>query len=355
MNRAELNNLVLLVVVVIISVLFVSMISNFLMVILLAGIFSGLAMPVYRFFERLVKGNKSLSSVLTLGTVSLIGIFPLLALLGIVAAQAIRISRLAGPWIEKRLEEPAMFSQMFSSLPFYDVINSYRDLILQKAGELVSKMSTFLFENISSFTLSTVQTLFLFFVFIYTMFFFLRDGHQFLERILYYLPLQEQDQSRMLDKFVSVTRATIRGTFVVGFIQGALAGIALHIAGIEGAAFWGAIMTVLSVIPVLGTVLVWGPAVIYLYTTGEYISATGLLVFCGVLVGSIDNILRPILVGRDTKMHELLIFFGTIGGIGLFGIAGFIVGPVIAALFVTVWEIYGETFQEYLNPSRQQR
>ncbi|ARM31571.1 AI-2E family transporter [Prosthecochloris sp. HL-130-GSB] len=354
MKRSELNNLVLLLVVLLISSIFVVMISDFLMVILMAGIFTGLAMPVYRFFEKRFHGKKSLSSGFTLATVSLIVIFPLLALLGIVAAQAIRISRLAGPWIERRLQEPPVFSELLGNLPMGDVINSYRDVIFQRAGELVSRMSSLLFENISSFTVSTLQTFFLFFVFIYTMFFFLRDGRQLLEKILYYLPLNEKDQSRMLERFVSVTRATIRGTFVVGFIQGSLAALGLHVAGIEGAAFWGAIMTVLSVIPVLGTVLVWGPAVAYLYTVGEIIPATGLLVYCGLLVGGIDNILRPILVGRDTRMHELLIFLGTIGGLGLFGIAGFIVGPIIAALFVTVWEIYGETFKEYLNPVKEE-
>ncbi len=352
MKRAELNNLVLLVFVMLISAIFFSMIYDFLMVILIAAIFSSLALPVNRFFERLFKGKKSLSSALALVSISLIGIFPLLALMGIVAAQAVRISRSAGPWIEKRLEEPTAFHDLFLTLPFYETINAYSDLILQRLGEMVSKTGTFLFENISSFTLSTVHTLFLFFVFLYTMFFFLRDGRDMLQQALYYMPLNQSDQSRMLDKFTSVTRATIRGTFVIGIIQGTLAGIAFQVAGIESAVFWGAIMTVLSVIPVVGSALVWVPAVLYLYATGENVAATGLLIFCGILVSSIDNILRPVLVGRDTRMHELLIFFGTIGGIGLFGIAGFIVGPIIAALFITVWEIYGETFKEYLNDAK---
>ncbi|MCG8343690.1 MAG: AI-2E family transporter [Chlorobiales bacterium] len=349
MQKTILNNIILLVFVLVISVIFVSMISNFLMVILIAAIFSGLAMPLNRWFEKLFRGKKNFSAAMTLLTVAIILIFPLLALLGIVAGQAIKVSRSVGPWIEARLEEPTALPDIIDSLPYSGTIIEYSDEILQRLGELVGKMSSFLFDNISSFTLSTVHTLFMMFVFFYTMFFLLRDGREFLERIIYYLPLSERDQSRMLDKFTSVTGATIRGTFVIGIIQGTLAGIALGVAGIESAVFWGAVMTVLSIIPVIGSGLVWGPAVIYLYATGEYMSATGLLLFCGLLVSSIDNVLRPILVGRDTKMHELLIFFGTFGGISLFGIAGFIVGPIIAALFITVWEIYGETFREYLK------
>ncbi len=349
MHKTVLNNIVLLALVVVISAIFVSMVADFLLVILIAAIFAGLAMPLYRWFEKLFRGKKSLSATMTLLAIAISLIFPLLALLGIVAAQAIRVSRSVGPWIESRIQEPAALPDIIDSLPYSDTIIEYSDEILQRLGELVGKLSSFLFENISSFTLSTVHTLFMMFVFFYTMFFFLRDGRSFLEKIIYYLPLSERDQSRMLEKFTSVTGATIRGTFVIGIIQGTLAGFALWVAGIESAVFWGAVMTVLSIIPVIGSGLVWFPAVINLYATGAYMSATGLLLFCGLLVSSIDNVLRPILVGRDTKMHELLIFFGTFGGISLFGIAGFIVGPVIAALFITVWEIYGETFNEYLK------
>ena len=349
MHKTVLNNIVLLALVVVISAIFVSMVADFLLVILIAAIFAGLAMPLYRWFEKLFRGKKSLSATMTLLLIAISLIFPLIALLGIVAAQAIRVSRSVGPWIESRLQEPAALPDIIDSLPYSDTIIEYSDEILQRLGELVGKLSSFLFENISSFTLSTVHTLFMMFVFFYTMFFFLRDGRSFLEKIIYYLPLSERDQSRMLEKFTSVTGATIRGTFVIGIIQGTLAGFALWVAGIESAVFWGAVMTVLSIIPVIGSGLVWFPAVINLYATGAYMSATGLLLFCGLLVSSIDNVLRPILVGRDTKMHELLIFFGTFGGISLFGIAGFIVGPVIAALFIMVWEIYGETFNEYLK------
>ncbi len=349
MKRLELNNIILLLVVLLISAIFLSMIHSFLMVILIAAIFSGLAMPIYRRFERWFGGRSSFSAALTLVVISCIIIFPLLTILGIVAGQAIKVSRSAVPWIEEHLGQPTAFQDIFGSLPFYETIGEYSDVILQKTGELVTNMSTLLFNNISTFTLSTVHTLFLFFVFFYTMFFFLRDGRKMLEKVLYYLPLSGADQQRMLEKFTSVTGATIRGTFVIGIIQGSLAGIAFVFAGIESAVFWGAVMAVLSIIPVVGSGLIWVPAVIYLYATGAYVAATGLLLFCGLLVSSIDNILRPVLVGRDTKLHELLIFFGTFGGISLFGISGFIVGPVIAALFVTIWEIYGETFKEYLN------
>jgi predicted PurR-regulated permease PerM len=120
------------------------------------------------------------------------------------------------------------------------------------------------------------------------------------------------------------------------------------VVGIEAAVFWGTVMTALSIIPAIGSALIWVPAAIILAAGGSYLKAIGLTLFCGLIVGSLDNLLRPRLVGKDTQMHDLMIFFGTLGGIAMFGLIGFIVGPIIAALFVTIWEIYGEVFKEFL-------
>jgi predicted PurR-regulated permease PerM len=140
----------------------------------------------------------------------------------------------------------------------------------------------------------------------------------------------------------------IKGTFVIGILQGGLAGIAFAFAGIDNAVFWGTVMAVLSVIPSIGSALVWIPAVIILIMQGNVAGGVGLLAFCGLIVGSLDNVLRPILVGKDTKMHELMIFFGTLGGILMFGIPGILIGPLIASLFITIWELYGLAFSDYL-------
>jgi predicted PurR-regulated permease PerM len=160
--------------------------------------------------------------------------------------------------------------------------------------------------------------------------------------------LHPDEEEQLLERFVSVTRATLRGSLLIGFIQGSLAGVAFVVAGVPGAAFWGAIMVVLSILPAIGSAIVWVPTVIYLYAQGESATATGLLIWCATVVGTVDNFLRPWLVGRDAKMSDLLILLSTLGGIGLFGALGFIIGPVVAALFVTVWHIYGEAFSGWL-------
>ncbi|MDH3735381.1 MAG: AI-2E family transporter, partial [Gemmatimonadota bacterium] len=153
---------------------------------------------------------------------------------------------------------------------------------------------------------------------------------------------------RMLDKFVSVSRAMVKGTFLIGIIQGALAGVAFWIAGIPSVAFWSTIMAVLSIIPGIGAALVWVPAGIYLISVGETGAGIGVLIWCGIVVSTVDNLLRPWLVGRDTQMPDLMILLGTLGGLAVFGAAGVIVGPIVAALFITVWELYGEAFKSVL-------
>ena len=150
----------------------------------------------------------------------------------------------------------------------------------------------------------------------------------------------------------SVTRATIKGTLVIGIIQGALAGIGFWAAGIDGAAFWGTIMAILSIVPGVGAALIWIPGVIYLFLIGQTLPAMLLAAWCAAVVGTVDNILRPMLVGKDAKMPDLLILVGTLGGLFLFGPIGFIVGPIVCGLFLTVWEIYGTTFKDILPPVR---
>ncbi len=348
MNKEAINKWVLLLLVFFISALFLSMIRQFLMAIFLAGIFSALSYPLYRRFERWFRGRRALASLATLLLIVVVVILPLGGLLGIVTGQAIKVGETVTPWVSRQLSEPDAISEALTSLPYYDKIEPYRNLILKKAGELVGHISGFLINRLRSVTLGTVNFIFMLFIMLYTMFFFFMDGKKLIDKILYYLPLEDQDERRMLDKFTSVTRATLKGTAVIGILQGGLAGAAFAVVGIDSAVFWGTIMAVLSFIPGIGTALVWGPAVIILAATGHLAKAIGLGVFCAAVVGSIDNLLRPILVGRDTQMHELMILFGTLGGIIMFGVVGVIIGPIIAALFVTVWEIYGVAFRDIL-------
>ncbi len=352
MKNEIINKSVLLLVVFFISALFLSMIRFFLMAIFLGGLFSALAHPLYLCFERWFAGRRSLASLATILLIILFLMLPLIGLIGIVTSQAIKVGHSVTPWVQAQISEPDAFFASMKSLPYYDQIIPYRALIIQKAGEMVAEGSSFLINSLSSATLGTMNFIFTILIILYTMFFFLMDGNKLIDKILYYLPLKDSDEQRMLKRFTSVARATIKGTVIIGVLQGGLAGAAFAVADIPSPVFWALIMVLLSILPGIGTALVWIPAAIILGAAGHLGSAVGLTVFCGVVVGSLDNILRPVLVGKDTQMHELLIFFSTIGGLMMFGVVGFIIGPIVAALFVTVWDIYGVSFADILPAAK---
>ena len=348
MNQDNVNKLVLLLMVIAISALFFSMVHPFLMAIFLAGLFSAMARPVYRRLKIKFKGHRHLASVTTLLLMIVVVLIPLFLLVGLIVGQAIDVGQTVTPWIRQNLEQPDKLTVYLQQLPFYEYLEPYRGIILQKSGQLVGTLSNWIVGGLSQATLGTANFLFMTFVFLYTMYFFQMDGVKLIKKILYYLPLNSDDESLMLNKFTSVTRATLKGSLMIGILQGGLAGGAFAVAGIDNAVFWGTVMAVLSVIPSVGSALVWLPASIILIMQGSVAAGVGLMVFCGLIVGSLDNFLRPILVGKDTKMHELMIFFGTLGGILMFGIAGIFIGPLIASLFITIWELYGIAFNDYL-------
>jgi predicted PurR-regulated permease PerM len=333
--------------------LFLAVTWPFFKPLLLGALLAGLFHPLYHWITRLLGGRASLGAAVTLLVLLVLGLGPVSAFLGIVLQQALTISDQAIPWLNQHLGAATTFNvhdwvvQRFPALAKY--VPSQEQL-LEQVGTAAKTAGAFLVSFAAGMTATTATLLLNLFVMLYAMFFFFRDGHKILERIFYYTPLSDEDETRMLTQLASITRATVKGTLVIGIIQGALAGMAFWVAGIEGAALWGTIMTILSIIPGIGAALVWVPAVIILFVTGHHLTGTLLAVWCAAVVGTVDNFLRPALVGRDAKMPDLLILIGTLGGLFLFGPIGFIVGPIVCGLFLTVWDIYGTTFREVLPP-----
>jgi predicted PurR-regulated permease PerM len=340
------------VLVVAVTIAFVAVMRSFLLTLLLAAIFSALLHPFYRRILALFRGHRSLASVTTLLIAVVVILLPLGIFVGVLVAQAIDVSQNAGPWIEARLQQRDQVERWLEDLPGYERLRPFRDQILLRLGELTKTIGSLIVTWLSDATRGTFQFFVHLLITLYSMFFFLMDGPRFLARIASYLPLSVGERGEIVDRFLSVTRAALSSVLVIGVIQGTLAGAALAVAGIPGAVFWGTLMVFLSMIPGVGTALVWLPASIYLIASGRVAAGMLLIAFCGLIVGSIDNVLRPRIVGRETKLHELVVLLSTLGGILLMGPVGFIVGPVIAALFITVWDIYAASQREPSRPTR---
>jgi predicted PurR-regulated permease PerM len=331
-----------------ISALFLWMIRDFLIALLLAAITAGGIRPIYRRLLRRFRGRPGLAAGLTLSLLSLLVIVPLLAFGAVVADQAIDLGKAINPWIRGQLSSNGALEGLFQRFPQLAALRPYRDQILQKLGELGAGLGALVVGVVSAAAQQLFAFLLFLFVMLYATFYFLLDGPVILRKALLYFPLPAEDEDKLLDRFLSVARATVKGTLVIGAIQGALGGVAFWAAGISGAAFWATVMGLLSVLPGLGAALVWVPGVVYLLVIGRTGAAIALTLWCALVVGSVDNFLRPWLVGKDTKLPDLMILLSTLGGIVLFGPLGFIIGPIVAALFVTVWDIYGEVFRGLL-------
>ncbi len=207
------------------------------------------------------------------------------------------------------------------------------------AGQFLAKRALAVGQNTFQFFLNLGLML-------YLAFFLIRDGDNMIAMLIRALPLGDEREKLLFAKFAEVTRATIKGNLVVAITQGALGGLIFWILGIPGAMLWGVVMAVLSLIPAVGAGLIWLPVAVYLYAVGDMVEATVLLLYGVFIIGLVDNILRPVLVGRDTKLPDYVVLFSTLGGLAMFGITGFALGPLLAALFVAFWGIFIREFNE---------
>ena len=351
-DQTRFQNRFLLVLALGISMLFLVMIRQFLVAILLAAVFSAMIRPLYLRLAAGMGGRERAAAVATLLLALLVLVVPAIAFMGLVVSQAVDISQAAATWVRGNMDLFESIEGRLLEIPLVGDFLPDRERIITLAGQLAQSAGGVLVDSLTAATLGTTTFLFQLFLMLYAMYFFLTSGPAVHDRILYLVPLRSADEERLLDRFVSVTRATIKGSLVIGVLQGALAGLSFAVFGIPGAAFWGTVMAVLSIVPALGAALVWVPAVIWLLATGQIAAGISVGLWCGLVVGTVDNFVRPRLVGRDTRLPDLLVLLSTFGGILFFGAVGFILGPIVAALFVTVWEIFAVAYGDVLPEVR---
>jgi predicted PurR-regulated permease PerM len=219
-------------------------------------------------------------------------------------------------------------------------------LVQQKLVDALGRSGQALTSRAFAIGQNTLEFLINLFVMLYLLFFLLRDGPSLSAMAARAMPLKEQHTRRLLAQFATVVRATVKGNVVVALVQGTLGGLAFWALGIKGPLLWGALMALLSLLPAVGAALVWGPVAIYFVSTGAIWPALGLTLWGVLVIGLVDNFLRPILVGKETRLPDYLVLVSTLGGLAVFGINGFVIGPVIAAMFVAVWDIFSQARNE---------
>lgn len=306
--------------------------------------------PVQRRLEATYRWRPNAAALFTLLIVLLIVIIPMIIISGAL------IQEIANSY--KRISSGefnlgAYFEQIANALPpsVHNVLEllgigdllSIREKLTQGAmagGRFIATQAVSLGQN-------TAQLLIGLGVMLYVLFFLLRDGAQLARYSKQLIPLSESHKQHFFRKFATVVRATVKGNIVVAITQGTLGGLMFWALGIQGALLWGVVMTLLSLLPAVGAALIWLPVAIYFLVSGAIIEGIVLILFGVLVIGLIDNILRPILVGKDTKIPDWVILVSTLGGISVFGLNGFVMGPLAAALFMSAWDLFPSAIRDY--------
>ena len=305
--------------------------------------------PLYRQVLRSMRHNRTIAALATVMVVFMIVILPLTLVSGLLLQEGFSVY---GRIQSGEMSPGRYFQQVFAALPAWvtNLLDRFEltnlSLIQERLSAGLMKGSQFLATQALSIGQNTFDFIVNLFIVLYLLFFLLRDGDQLSRRITTAVPLRADQQRALFDKFTGVIRATVKGTIVVAIVQGALGGLIFWFLGVYAPVLWAVVMTFLSLLPAVGTALVWLPVAIYLLVTGAVWQGVVLIAYGVLVIGLVDNVLRPILVGKETKIPDYVILISTLGGMAIFGINGFVIGPVIAAMFMAVWDIVASSRAE---------
>jgi len=299
--------------------------------------------PLYRWLLKKTNQKPTLAALITLLSIIVMVILPL-TLVGISL-----VDQAAGVYEMVKsgdLSVTKYFQKIMAALPQWAVnlldrfdlttLSTLQEKVSQgasQAGQTVAKQAI----NVGMYTFDFMVSLC---IMLYLLFFLLRDGQALTTRIRTAVPLSRKYKQRLFSNFTTVIRATVKGNILVAIAQGALGGLIFWFLDVRAALLWGVLMAFLSLLPAIGAALVWAPVAVYFLVTGAIWQGVTLIAFGVIVIGLVDNILRPILVGKDTKMPDYVVLLSTVGGMALFGLNGFVIGPVVAALFIAAWDLF---------------
>ena len=326
---------------------FVYIIRPFFFSLFWAAIIAILLYPMHKKINKYINAP-SLSAIISLILVVVLIFLPLTLLLYLIIQQSVILYSSFST--ENIVSNVQGISNWLRHTPISPYIIEISSQWTEYAASVAKTISLFLFENIKAITQNSVRFIFMLVVMFYTLFFFFKDGGKIVTRLSYVSPLGNEYEKMLYEKFRNTALSTIKTTIIIGGIQGMLGGLLFWSVGIKSALLWGIVMTAVCVIPALGSFIIWLPAALIMFATGNIIQGIIILIIGAFVISVIDNLLRPILVGKGTEMHPIIVLFSTLGGIFLFGISGFIIGPIVSALFLSILSIY---LQYYKNELQQ--
>jgi predicted PurR-regulated permease PerM len=348
-NLPGLEDKTFLFLVVAVSLVFAWMLWPYFGAILWATVLAIVFAPAFRRLSRSMRGKRTLAALIMLVIIVMIVILPVTLITALLLQE--------GFSVYERIQSGEFnigqyFKQIFDTLPAWvtDLLDRFEltnlGLMQERLSGGLVKTSQFFANQALKIGQNTFDFIVDLCIVLYLLFFLLRDGDGLTRRIKDAIPLYPNQQRDLFNKFTAVIRSTIKGTVVVAIVQGALGGLILWALGVHAPLLWAALMAVLSLLPAVGSALVWLPVAIYFLVTGAIWRGIVLIAFGVLVIGLVDNLLRPVLVGKETKIPDYVVLVATLGGIAVFGINGFVIGPVIAAMFMAAWDIFSASRSE---------
>ncbi|MBC3350065.1 MULTISPECIES: AI-2E family transporter [Pseudomonas] len=346
MNRKSLQDKSQMLMLILVTIAFIWILLPFYGAVFWAVILGIVFAPMQRRLQLKLGWQRNLTSLLTLSICVVIAILPVIVISTLLVQEGAALYKslesgeldIADYLARFRDALPPYFQNLLDRFGLGN-LNGLRERIVKGAMQ----GSEFFATQAFSFGQGTFQFLVSFFVMIYLLFFFLRDGPELVRKVRTAVPLAEYQKRRLQLKFNRVVRATVKGNLLVAITQGALGGLIFWILGIPTVLLWAVLMAFLSLLPAVGAGLVWAPVALYFLLSGAIWQGVVLTLFGIFVIGLVDNFLRPILVGKDTKMPDYMVLVSTLGGLAVFGLNGFVIGPLIAALFMSCWALFVES------------
>ena len=328
-----------------VTILFLYLLKPFFFPIFWAAVIAGVFRPLYSRINRKLN-RPNLSTAILFFLIALIILLPA----GIVGTLAFNESlRLYAALAPDTRHMDQNFQHLINTIAGNSIARLFhinKALLIAKTTEVAQGITSYIFVHLKDLTQNTLGLLVKFAIMLYTLFFFVRDGDRFLRMAMKVLPLGLGREKFLYERFIVTARSTLKVTLIIGGIQGALGGIVFWVTDVEGALIWGLLMILMAIVPVVGCSIIWAPAGILMLMTGHIWEGILILAVGFLVISTVDNLLRPILIGKDVEMHPLLIFLSTLGGIILFGFSGFVIGPVVTSLLIALWEMYEEFYRK---------
>lgn len=338
-------HLFLLILVIGVTLTFFGLIKDFLMACFWAVVLAILFHNLYKRIGVALRGRKNAAAGITLLIILLLVVTPVVMIGVAILNETLYVYDLVQ---SGELNPQSVVDYIQDQTPSIERMIERTGLDMDQVRSSLGNAASQITGSVAGSALSLTQNIFgfivQFFMMLYILYYFLRDGRKLLRQAVRAIPLGDENEWKLINRFSSVARATVKGSLIVALTQGTIGGLLFWAVGIPGAPLWGMVMTILSLLPI-GSGLVWGPAAVIFFLQGEIGKAVVIVAVGALIIGLIDNFLRPSLVGNDTKMPDYLVLLSTLGGLAWFGLPGFVLGPIIAALFVTCWDILGQEYR----------